>query len=167
MRSGTVPDIAEALTIRNYRRVATFVVTSGGSSSATTQNARGRRDNALALIPASAAVVPANAEEACSTTVINSPDGSALTILFDDLSVAGGPQSRACTISTPLDLPQGYSLGVYRVDYRGYAHLAKKENATLVVDYNRGGSVCLNSYWGFAKWISALVMPLPGLASAH
>ena len=32
---------------------------------------------------------------------------------------------------------------------------------------NRGGSVCLNSYRGCAKWISALVMPLPGLASAH
>ena len=31
----------------------------------------------------------------------------------------------------------------------------------------RGGSVCLNSYWGLAKWISALVMLLPGLASAR
>jgi transposase len=31
----------------------------------------------------------------------------------------------------------------------------------------RGGSVCLNSYLGLAKWISALVMLLPGLASAH
>lgn len=27
----------------------------------------------------------------------------------------------------------------------------------------RGGSVSLNSYWGIAKWILALVMPLPGL----
>jgi hypothetical protein len=31
----------------------------------------------------------------------------------------------------------------------------------------RGGSVCLNSCWGLTKWISALVMPLPGSASAH
>jgi len=30
----------------------------------------------------------------------------------------------------------------------------------------RGGSVGLNSLWAFGKWISALVMPLPGLASA-
>jgi hypothetical protein len=30
----------------------------------------------------------------------------------------------------------------------------------------RGGSVRLNSYLGMAKWISALVMLLPGLASA-
>jgi transposase len=32
---------------------------------------------------------------------------------------------------------------------------------------DRGGSVCLNSHWGLAKWIFALFMPLPGLASAH
>ena len=31
---------------------------------------------------------------------------------------------------------------------------------------SRGGSVGLNSLWAFGKWISALVMPLPGLASA-
>ena len=30
----------------------------------------------------------------------------------------------------------------------------------------RGGSVCLNSFRAFAKWISALVTPPPGLASA-
>lgn len=95
--------------------------------------------SAFALISASAFVAPVNAEEACSTTVIRSPDGSALTILFDDLSVAvGSQQRRACSVSAPLNLPEGYSLGVYRVDYRGYAHLAKKENATLVVDYNLG-----------------------------
>ena len=99
---------------------------------------------ALALVSASALalistfVAPAIAEEACSTTVISSPDGSALTILFDDLSVASGSQQRACSVTAPLNLPEGFSLGVYRVDYRGYAHLAKKENATLVVDYNLG-----------------------------
>jgi hypothetical protein len=31
----------------------------------------------------------------------------------------------------------------------------------------RGGSVCLNRLLGEAKWISALVMPLPGLATAR
>ena len=30
----------------------------------------------------------------------------------------------------------------------------------------RGGSVCLNSYGAFSKWISALVMPLPLRAPA-
>ena len=31
----------------------------------------------------------------------------------------------------------------------------------------RAGSVCLNSDWGFAKWIVCRFMPLPGLASAR
>jgi hypothetical protein len=40
--------------------------------------------------------------------------------------------------------------------------------AVLIAERDvRAGSVCLNSYPGFAKWILALVMPLPGLASAH
>lgn len=30
----------------------------------------------------------------------------------------------------------------------------------------RGGSVCLNSFWAFLKWFSALVTPLPHLAVA-
>ena len=41
-----------------------------------------------------------------------------------------------------------------------YARLAAEQG-------NRAGSVCLNSYWGFAKWIVCRFMPLPGLASAH
>jgi hypothetical protein len=32
---------------------------------------------------------------------------------------------------------------------------------------NRAGSVCLNSFRAVAKWISALVMPQPGLAAAR
>jgi hypothetical protein len=31
----------------------------------------------------------------------------------------------------------------------------------------RGGSVCLNSLAGFVKWVSASVMPRPGLAAAY
>jgi hypothetical protein len=31
----------------------------------------------------------------------------------------------------------------------------------------RAGSVCLNSFGSVAKWISALVMPQPGLAATH
>jgi hypothetical protein len=30
----------------------------------------------------------------------------------------------------------------------------------------RGGSVCLNRFWAFLKWFSALVTPLPHLAVA-
>ena len=37
----------------------------------------------------------------------------------------------------------------------------------LVVPENRGGSVCLNSFGRFAKWISASIMPPPSLVSAR
>jgi hypothetical protein len=75
----------------------------------------------------------------CSATAVSAPDGSALTILFDEMTVSGDAEALAsCTISAPLDLPEGYSLGVYRVDYRGFAQLAKGQTAELSVDYNLG-----------------------------
>jgi hypothetical protein len=75
----------------------------------------------------------------CSATAVSAPDGSALTILFDDMTVSGdGSVSASCSIVAPLNLPAGYSLGVYRVDYRGYAHLAKGQTAELSVDYHLG-----------------------------
>jgi hypothetical protein len=86
------------------------------------------------------AVAPAAALAAeCSATAVSAPDGSALTILFDEMTVSGeGGLSANCAIRAPLDLPAGYSLGVYRVDYRGFAHLGKGETAELSVDYNLG-----------------------------
>ena len=74
----------------------------------------------------------------CLATSVSAPDGSALTILFDEMTVTDGTLSATCSINAPLDLPEGYSLGVYRVDYRGFAHLAKGQTAELSVDYNLG-----------------------------
>jgi len=87
------------------------------------------------------------ADEGCSQgtfSVINSPDGTSLTILFDSFSIsaAGGAGKRAdekaCKLSVPLHLQEGYSLGVYRVDYRGFAHLSVKQYAELTVNYALG-----------------------------
>lgn len=39
-----------------------------------------------------------------------------------------------------------------------------QNNLTAQGEPKRGGSVCLTSLRGFAKWTWALVMPLPGLA---
>lgn len=92
----------------------------------------------LGLLQTGGGITSTLAEEPCPATVVSAPDGSALTILFDDLSITADGKQRTCSVSAPLNLPEGFSLGVYRVDYRGYAHLAKKENATLTVDYNLG-----------------------------
>lgn len=74
----------------------------------------------------------------CSATTVPAPDGSALTILFDHMQVRTDHNSQTCTASAPLNLPAGYSLGVYRVDYRGFAELSEGQTAQLIVDYDLG-----------------------------
>lgn len=75
-------------------------------------------------------------------SVVNSPDGTSLSILFDAFSVSSNDQetlqNKECNLSVPLNLPEGYSLGVYRVDYRGYAHLEPKQSSELTVNYRLG-----------------------------
>lgn len=77
------------------------------------------------------------------STVTVSESGT-LSILFDNFSIsrpAGAEKSeerRSCNIQVPLSLPQGYSLGVYEVDYRGFTHLSDKQQAELNVDYSVG-----------------------------
>jgi hypothetical protein len=89
----------------------------------------------------------AHAAEGCPTgtfSIVNSSDGTSLSILFDAFSVSssGGSGSsnelKECNLKIPLHLPEGYSLGVYRVDYRGFAHLAPKQTSELTVDYHLG-----------------------------
>ena len=97
---------------------------------------------ALALGFTSAAM----AGEACpqgTYSVVNAPDGTSLSILFDLFSLtsegaARTSQSKECSLRVPLNLPEGYSLGVYRVDYRGFAYLQRKQTSELTVDYNLG-----------------------------
>ena len=77
-------------------------------------------------------------------SVINSPDGTSLTILFDSFSISGAGSSgksieeKTCRLNIPLHLPAGSSLGVYRVDYRGFAHLSLRQYSELTVDYALG-----------------------------
>lgn len=96
--------------------------------------------SALAFAALGFVASPGSAHAAqCTADYVLAPDRSALSILFTDLSVDGGGNAVAeCKIDVPLDLPDGVSLGVYRVDYRGYASLARKEVATLQVDYDLG-----------------------------
>jgi hypothetical protein len=94
---------------------------------------------AMAFVGLSWTIPTSSQGAACSADYVLAPDHSALSILFNDLTVeASGPSAVECTIDVPLDLPEGMSLGVYRVDYRGFASLAKKDVATLQVSYELG-----------------------------
>lgn len=89
--------------------------------------------------------IPAyGAQDGCpegSYTVIVAPDQTTLSILFDRFQVesatAGGSAtaSKVCHIVHPLNLPANRSLGVYKVDYRGFAKLAPAQQALLDVRY--------------------------------
>lgn len=74
-----------------------------------------------------------------SYSIVMSPDGTTLSILFDQFTVESGKtQRKVCRISAPLKLPANKSIGVYKVDYRGFAKLAAKQEAGLDVQYFLG-----------------------------
>jgi len=93
--------------------------------------------------------LPALAQEAdgCpagSYSIVVSPDGTTLSILFDQFTLessgipVSGKQTKICRISSPLKLPENYSIGVYKVDYRGFAKLVAKQETELDVRYFLG-----------------------------
>jgi hypothetical protein len=56
--------------------------------------------------------------------------------------------------------------------YRGRTHGCTRPHRNLLFPLAKTGpsthgSVCLNSFWRFAQWISALIMPPPSLVSAR
>lgn len=91
--------------------------------------------------------VLANETNGCpegSYSIVLSPDGAALSILFDQFTLETGRisgsqiQRKVCRISSPLNLPANQSIGVYKVDYRGFAKLGAKQQAELDVQYFLG-----------------------------
>ena len=90
---------------------------------------------------------PAVVQNACppgAYTVIRSPDGTSISVLFHDFSAEAQQGGRAqtvrttCRIAIPLAAPEGYSVGLTTVDYRGFASLAQRQSAELSVDYEVG-----------------------------
>jgi len=74
-----------------------------------------------------------------SASVALSPDATSLSILFDQYVVeAGGARAfdrKNCNIAIPVRVPQGYSVSVIALDYRGFTVLPHGGRATLSVDY--------------------------------
>ena len=67
-----------------------------------------------------------------------SPDQKSLSILFDEYLVEAEPKKlerKNCNIAIPVHVPQGLSLSIIEVDYRGYAYLPKKAKATFSAEY--------------------------------
>lgn len=97
-----------------------------------------------ALISLPACAGDANGCPEGSYSLVLAPDGTTLSILFDKFTVESSPASSAavqrkiCRISSPLKLPANQSIGVYKVDYRGFAKLAPRQQTELDVKYFLG-----------------------------
>ena len=76
-----------------------------------------------------------------TTSASLSPDGQSLSILFGAFQAQAGGSSgntvdrKACDIAIPVGIPQGYTVSVIKIDYRGYNRLPLNASATFDVEY--------------------------------
>jgi hypothetical protein len=79
-----------------------------------------------------------------SASVTLSPDAKSLSVLFDQYIVeAGGAKTldrKSCNLAIPVHVPQGYSISVFQVDYRGFSALPAGGRAQFNVEYFFAGS---------------------------
>jgi hypothetical protein len=81
-----------------------------------------------------------------SVSATLSPDFKSLSILFDQYQVeAGGTTGKSfdrksCNIAIPVHVPQGLSISVLAIDYRGYNNIPVGGNTTFNVEYFFAGT---------------------------
>lgn len=81
-----------------------------------------------------------------TTAAALAPDGSALSILFNSYQVEAGGNTgkrverKNCNIAIPIQIPQGYSVSVYNIDYRGFNGLDRGATSRFSVDYFFAGN---------------------------
>ena len=81
-----------------------------------------------------------------TASVTLSPDKKSLSLIFDQFIVEAGGANRslerkACSIAIPVHVPQGFSVSVVSVDYRGYVSLPAQASARMTAEYFLAGSV--------------------------
>ncbi len=79
-----------------------------------------------------------------SASLSLSPDNTAVSILFDQY-VAEAGNGRAfdrknCNVAVPVHVPQGMSVSVFAIDYRGFMGLPAGARAQLSVNYFLAGN---------------------------
>ena len=76
-----------------------------------------------------------------SVSATISPDGKALSLLFDNYIVeAGGDTGKSldrktCNVAIPVHVPQGRSVSVLAIDYRGFNQLPRGARSQFNVEY--------------------------------
>lgn len=81
-----------------------------------------------------------------SASVTLSPDQSALSILFDSyVAEAGGNTGKtidrkSCNVSIPVAVPSGFSVAIFKIDYRGFTAIPQSAQARFDAEYFWAGS---------------------------
>ena len=76
-----------------------------------------------------------------SASATLSPDQTSLSILFDQFTVEAGGNTqkmvdrKSCNIAIPVHVPQGYSVSLFTVDYRGFNFLPYGARSALNAEY--------------------------------
>ncbi len=79
-----------------------------------------------------------------SASVTLSPDAKALTLIFDQYMAEAGRgrtiDRKSCNIAIPVHVPQGMSVSILKVDYRGYVNAPRGASAKFRTEYFFAGA---------------------------
>ncbi len=81
-----------------------------------------------------------------SVSVTLSPDAKSLSLLFDQYQVAVGGDTgksfdrKSCNIAIPVHVPQGMSVSVLKIDFRGFNYLPRVASSQFNVEYFFAGT---------------------------
>ena len=81
-----------------------------------------------------------------SVSVTLSPDAKSLSLLFDQYQVAVGGETgksfdrKSCNIAIPVHVPQGLSVSVLKIDFRGFNQLPRSATSQFNVEYFFAGT---------------------------
>jgi Domain of unknown function (DUF4360) len=81
-----------------------------------------------------------------SASAVLSPDSQSLSILFDAYVVEAGGNTgktvdrKSCNVAIPVHVPQGLSLSIFKVDYRGFNSLPYGAYSQFGVEYFFAGA---------------------------
>lgn len=75
-----------------------------------------------------------------TSAAVLSPDATQLSILFDEYIVEVGSNNKkinrkSCNFAIPVLIPAGYSVSVFKVDYRGYMYIPRGGMGRFSAEY--------------------------------
>ncbi len=81
-----------------------------------------------------------------TVSVTLSPDAKSLSLLFDEYQVSVGGVTgknfdrKSCNIAIPVHVPQGLSVSILKIDFRGFNHLPQSATSQFNVEYFFAGT---------------------------